>query len=79
MIRPVAPPSPGRSFTRSPRGPARNTLLDIRGYHGQIAIGPYQFYQEPKRMRMKQEGNAPVDLLVWGSSWYGAKPGPQLP
>jgi len=29
-------------------------------------------------MRMQQHGAAPVDLLVWASSWYGAKPDPQL-
>lgn len=58
--------------------PAKNTLLDIHNYHGQIAIGPYQFYQEPKRMRMKQQGANPVDLVLWASSWYGAKPDPQL-
>ena len=65
-----------QSFTSD--DPTKNTLLDIRGYHGQIAVGPYQFYQEPKRMRMKQQGAAPVDLLVWASSWYGARPDPQL-
>jgi hypothetical protein len=65
-----------QSFTSN--DPAKNTLLDIRSYHGQIAIGPYQFYMEPKRMRMKQHGAAPVDLIVWGSSWYGARPDPQL-
>ena len=58
--------------------PAKNNLLDIRNYRGQIAVGPYQFYQEPKRMRIKQQGPGPVNLLVWGSSWYGAKPDPQL-
>ncbi len=31
-----------------------------------------------KRMRMKQAGPGPVDLLLWASSWYGAKPDPQL-
>jgi len=62
----------------SSNDPAKNNLLDIRNYRGQIAIGPYQFYQEPKRMRMKQQGAMPVDLLVWASSWYGAKPDPQL-
>lgn len=62
----------------SSNDPAKNNLLDIRNYRGQIAIGPYQFYQEPKRMRMKQQSAAPVDLLVWASSWYGAKPDPQL-
>lgn len=58
--------------------PGKNTLLDIRNHHGQIAIGPYQFYQEPERMRLKQQGAVAVDLLVWASSWYGAKPYPQL-
>ena len=28
-------------------------------------------------MRMKQQGAERVDLLVWASSWYGAKPDPQ--
>jgi hypothetical protein len=64
------------SFTSN--DPAKNNLLDIRNYRGQISIGPYQFYQEPKRMRMKQQGAEPVDLVVWASSWYGAKPDPQL-
>jgi hypothetical protein len=64
------------SFTSE--DPAKNNVLDIRNYRGQIAVGPYQFYQEPKRMRMKQEGTAPVELLVWASSWYGAKPEAQL-
>lgn len=64
------------SFTSN--DPEKNNVLDIRNYRGQIFVGPYQFYQEPKRMRMKQQGAEPVDLLVWGSSWYGAKPDPQL-
>ena len=29
-------------------------------------------------MRMKQQGAMPVDLLVWASSWYGARPDSQL-
>ena len=64
------------SFTSS--DPAKNNVLEIRNYHGQISIGPYQFYQEPKRMRLKQEGAGAVDLLLWACSWYGAKPDPQL-
>jgi pectate lyase-like protein len=58
--------------------PAKNSLLEIRNYHGQISIGPYQFYQEPKRMRMKQQGAEPVELFLWASSWYGTRPDPQL-
>jgi hypothetical protein len=65
-----------QSFTSD--DPSKNNLLDIRNYQGQILIGPYQFYQEPKRMRMKQQGAAPVDILVWASSWYGAKPDPKF-
>ena len=29
-------------------------------------------------MRMRQQGADPVELIVWASSWYGAKPDPQL-
>ena len=58
--------------------PAKNNVLDIRGYHGQICIGPYQFYQEPKRMRLKQQGPGPLEVVLMGCSWYGARPDPQL-
>ncbi len=58
--------------------PAKNNLIDIRNYRGQLFIGPYQFYQEPKRMRMKQQGTARVELFVLASSWYGAVPDPQF-
>jgi hypothetical protein len=27
---------------------------------------------------MRHQGAEPVDLLLWSSSWYGAKPDPQL-
>ena len=60
------------------KDPAKNNLIDIRNYHGEIFIGPYQFYQEPKLMRMKQEGAEPVELFLLACSWYGAKPDPQL-
>jgi hypothetical protein len=69
----------GAKFQSFPSSdPGKNNLLDIRNYRGQISIGPYQFYQEPKRMRMKQQGAASVELVLWASSWYGAKPDPQL-
>jgi hypothetical protein len=58
--------------------PARNNLIDIRQYRGQVFVGPYQFYQEPKRMRMKQQGDGQVEVILWGCSWYGARPDPQL-
>lgn len=65
-----------QSFSSS--DPGRNNVLDIRGYRGQVFVGPYQYYQEPKRMRIRQQGDAPVDLVLWASSWYGATPDLQL-
>jgi hypothetical protein len=58
--------------------PAKNTLIDIHNYRGELFIGPYQFYQDPKKMRMKQQGSNPVELWLLANSWYGAKPDPQL-
>ena len=29
-------------------------------------------------MRLKQEGARSVEILLWSSSWYGARPDPQL-
>jgi hypothetical protein len=29
-------------------------------------------------MRLRQQGAESLDLLLWASSWYGAKPDPQL-
>jgi hypothetical protein len=69
----------GAKFQSFPsKDPAKNNVIDIRNYHGQIFVGPYQFYQEPKRMRIKQQGSGPVELLLLGCSWYGARPEPQL-
>ena len=65
-----------QSFT-SP-DPAKNNMIDIRNYHGQLFIGPYQFYQEPKQMRIKQQGAGNLELFLLASSWYGANPAPQL-
>ncbi len=60
------------------KDPAKNNVIDIRNYHGQIFIGPYQFYLDPKLMRMKQQGAAPVEIFLLASSWYSARPDPQL-
>ena len=31
-----------------------------------------------KRIRLRQQGAESLNLLLWASSWYGAKPDPQL-
>jgi hypothetical protein len=58
--------------------PKKNNILDVRGYRGELFIGPYQFYQEPKAMRVRQEGGGPLELFLLGCSWYGARPDVKL-
>lgn len=58
--------------------PKKNNILDVRGYRGELFLGPYQFYQEPKRMRMRQQGGGPLELFLVGCSWYGARPDVKL-
>jgi len=61
-------------FPTSP-DPGKNTAFDIRNYGGQIFFGPDQFYGEPKQMRIRQQGESPVELFLLGCSWYaGPKP-----
>lgn len=54
--------------------PTKNTAFDIRHYRGQIVFGPDQFYGEPKRMRLRQQGAEPLELFLLGCSWYGPEP-----
>jgi len=61
-------------FTVPKGDPAKNTTFDIRGYHGGIFFGPDQFYTEPKLKRIRQQGEAPVELFLVGCSWYDSKP-----
>jgi len=65
----------GAKFHSFPsKDPAKNTVIDVRDYHGQIFFGPYQFYLDPKQMRIKQQGAGQVDLLILASGWYGTQP-----
>jgi hypothetical protein len=50
-----------------------NIAFDIRGYHGQIAYGPAQFYIDPKVMPLVQTGARPLEMIVWGGSFYNTK------
>ncbi len=54
--------------------PAKNTAFNIHGYHGDIFFGPDQFYGEPKKTRIRQEGAGPLELFFLGCSWYGPRP-----
>jgi hypothetical protein len=58
--------------------PKKNNILDIRGYRGDLFIGPYQFYQEPKMMRIRQQGEGPLKFFLLGCSWYGTRPDVQM-
>ncbi|OPZ86633.1 MAG: Pectate lyase superfamily protein [bacterium ADurb.Bin429] len=50
-----------------------NVAFDIRGYHGQIAYGPAQFYIDPKVMPLLHAGAKPLEMIVWGGSFYNTK------
>jgi hypothetical protein len=65
-------------FTVPENDPAKNTTFAIHGYHGQIFFGPDQFYTEPKLKRIRQQGEAPVELFLVGCAWYDSKPEVQL-
>jgi len=60
-----------QSFTSTDA--TKNTVFDIRNYRGEIFFGPDQFYIEPKLMRMKQQGNAAMQLFLIGCAWYDTK------
>ncbi len=57
----------------SPRKDAANVVFDIRGYHGQIAIGTIQFYIDPKLMPLNHAGATPLEMIVWGGSFYNTQ------
>jgi hypothetical protein len=47
--------------------------LTVRNYAGRIGIGRANFhYQSP--MEISQQGNSPLDLILWGSSFWKADP-----
>lgn len=47
-----------------------NTAFEIRGYHGRIAYGPAQFYVEPAMMPLVHTGERPLEMILWGCSFY---------
>ena len=44
-----------------------NIAFNISGYHGQIIVGPAQFYSQPKLMRLYQTGTLPLEILFWAN------------
>jgi len=73
---------PGRATIQSPKvhynpvkdDPTQNVFLDVRNYKGQVFMGPSGFYQEPKQMRIRQQGENPFDLFLLGCSFYDTRP-----
>ena len=47
-----------------------NAAFEVRGYHGQIAYGPAQFYCEPQPMPLSHTGTAPLEFIFWAGSFY---------
>ncbi len=50
--------------------PDAGVALDVRGYAGKVFLGPDQFYVEPSRARIIQQGTAPVEILLMGNCFY---------
>lgn len=50
--------------------PDGGAVLDIRNYRGEIFLGPDQFYVEPPEMRIRHQGDAPLDLYLVGNCFY---------
>jgi hypothetical protein len=54
------------------------SAFDIRNYAGGIFFGPNQFYVEPTKVHVRHTGSDPVDLAIWGSSFYRTVLDPEL-
>ena len=61
-------------FTVPDGDPNQCATFDVRGYRGNVFLGPDQFYIEPKAKRIRQQGAGPVDLYLIGCVWYDNKP-----
>ena len=48
--------------------------IALRGYHGQVTVGPSQFYIEPKEVALRMTGASPVSLCLLAPSFYNTRP-----
>ena len=46
------------------------TVLDIRGYGGEVFFGPNQFYASLPRVPIVHKGAAKVHVFLWGNCFY---------
>jgi hypothetical protein len=46
------------------------TVLDIRGYAGEVFLGPDQFYASLPRVPIVFRGSEKLDLYLWGCCFY---------
>jgi len=56
-------------FTRDGEG-REGTVLDIRGYGGEVFFGPNQFYASLPRVPVLHRGERTLDLFLWGNCFY---------
>ena len=43
--------------------------LDSRNYHGEVFVGPNQFYASLPRVPIRHTGQAELDLFLWANSF----------
>ncbi|MBI5831472.1 MAG: hypothetical protein HZB16_04070 [Armatimonadetes bacterium] len=65
--------SPKVHFNASP-DPEKCVALTVRGYHGQVTLGPTQFYIEPKDAALRFGGASSVSLCLLAPSFYNTRP-----
>ncbi|HYG77337.1 MAG TPA: glycosyl hydrolase family 28-related protein, partial [Planctomycetota bacterium] len=51
-----------------------NNAVDVSNYHGELFVGPYNYYVGNPLHRFVHRGDAPFLLTVWGGSFYNSKP-----
>lgn len=60
------PPNMGKNGETS-------TAYEINGYHGQVNLGPVQFYVAPQEMVLHHSGSGPLDFLIWAATFYDTR------
>ena len=65
--------SPKIHFNPSPEAD-KGVAIALRGYHGQVTVGPSQFYIEPKEVALRMTGASPVSLCLLAPSFYNTRP-----
>ncbi|MBN2451608.1 MAG: hypothetical protein JXR77_14565 [Lentisphaeria bacterium] len=65
-------------FTVPKDAPQRGTALSVDNYRGTLLLGHNQYYVEPVDVRIRQRGEASVDVVLFGTCFYRTRLDPEL-